>query len=84
LVQHQTGARLADPGKRPAPSRRDDEMREQIRRVHDASFGLYGSRKVWHLLSREGIVVAKCTVEQLMRAMGLVGVQRGKKAITSQ
>ena len=58
-------------------------MREQIKRVHDASFGLYGTRKVWHQLRREGVVIAKCTVERLMRAMGLAGVRRGKTTVTT-
>ena len=80
---HEHAARLADPGKRPARARRDDEMREQIKRVHDASFGLYGTRKVWHQLRREGVAVAKCTVERLMAAMGLAGVRRGKKTVTT-
>lgn len=71
-------ARLADPGRHPARARRDDELREAIKRVHDASFGLYGTRKVWHQLRREGMAVAKCTVERLMRAMGLAGVRRDK------
>ena len=76
-------ARLADPGRRPARARRDDEIIDQIKRVHANSFGLYGSRKVWHQLRREGTKVAKCTVERLMRAMGLAGVRRGKKTITT-
>ncbi|MCK9553965.1 IS3 family transposase [Aquamicrobium sp.] len=80
---HEHAARLADPDKRPARARRDDEMRAQIKRVHEASFGLYGTRKVWHQLRREGVVIAKCTVERLMAAMGLAGVRRGKKAITT-
>jgi transposase InsO family protein len=58
-------------------------MRAQIKRVHDASFGLYGTRKVWHQLRREGMAVAKCTVERLMSAMGLAGVRRGKKTVTT-
>ena len=80
---HEHAARLVDPGRRPARAQRDDEMREQIKRVHDASFGLYGTRKVWHQLRREGIAIAKCTVERLMAAMGLAGVRRGKKTITT-
>jgi len=71
---HEHAARLADPGKRSARARRDDVIRDDIRRVHGASFGLYGTRKVWHQLRREGIKVAKCTVERLMRTMGLAGV----------
>ena len=80
---HEHAARLADPGKRSARARRDDGIIEQISRVHDASFGLYGNRKVWHQLRREGIKVAKCTVEQLMRSMGLSGIRRGKTCVTT-
>ena len=57
---HEHESRLADPDKRPARARRDDEIKEQIARVHEASFGLYGTRKVWHQLRREGIKVSKC------------------------
>jgi hypothetical protein len=80
---HTHAARLADPDKRSARARRDDEIREQIKRVHDASFGLYGTRKVWYQLHRDGIDVAKCTVERLMRAMGLAGIRRGKTCVTT-
>lgn len=80
---HEHAARLADPGRRPARARRDDDLREAIKRVHDASFGLYGTRKVWHQLRREGVAVAKCTVERLMRVMGLAGVRRGKTTVTT-
>jgi len=80
---HEHAARRADPGRRPARTRRDEEIREQIKRVHEASFGLYGARKVWHQMRRDGIMVAKCTVERLMRAMGLAGVRRGKKTVTT-
>ncbi|MDX2268349.1 MAG: IS3 family transposase [Bryobacter sp.] len=80
---HEHAARLADPDRRPARARRDDEMREAIKRVHENSFGLYGARKVWHQMRREGINVAKCTVERLMRAMGLAGVRRGKTTVTT-
>jgi hypothetical protein len=71
---HEHATRLADPGKRSARARRDDEIKPQIRRVHEDSSGLYGARKVWHQMRREGAAVAKCTVERLMRAMGLAGV----------
>src|SRR3546814_19404041 len=80
---HEHAARLADPGRRPARARRDDEMRAQIKRVHEASFGLYGTRKVWHQLRREGVVIAKCTVARLMADMGLAGVRRGKETPTT-
>jgi putative transposase len=80
---HEHAARLADPQRRSARARRDDEIKAQIAQVHAASFGLYGTRKVWHQLRREGNKVAKCTVERLMRAMGLAGIRRGKKTITT-
>jgi len=80
---HEHAARLANPARRSARARRDDDMCEQIRRVHETSFGLYGSRKVWHQLRREGLDVAKCTVERLMRTMRLAGIRRGKKTITT-
>lgn len=60
-----------------------DEIGQEISRVHEASFGLYGTRKAWHQMRREGIEVAKCTVERLMRGMGLTGIRRGKTTITT-
>jgi putative transposase len=80
---YEHAARLADPQRRPARARRDDDLKTQIARIHAASFGLYGTRKVWHQLRREGTKVAKCTVERLMRGMGLAGIRRGKKTITT-
>jgi transposase InsO family protein len=80
---HTHAARLADASKRSARARRDEELGVQIERVHTASFGLYGSRKIWHQMRREGITVAKCTVERLMRTMGLAGIRRGKKTVTT-
>ena len=58
-------------------------MREKIRRVFDDNFQVYGVRKVWRQLLREGESVARCTVERLMRAMGLQGVVRGKPVRTT-
>jgi putative transposase len=55
----------------------------QIRQVHAANFGVYGARKVWRQLAREGTVVARCTVERLMRRMGLRGAVRGKETRTT-
>jgi transposase InsO family protein len=80
---HEHARRLADPGRRPARARRDDEIKAQIKRVHEASSGLYGARKVWHQLLRDGVAVARCTVERLMAAMGLAGIRRGKTTITT-
>jgi putative transposase len=61
-----------------ARAQRDVYLLEQIRRVHRDNFAVYGARKVWLALNREGIAVARCTVERLMRAAGLVGARRGK------
>ena len=58
--------------------RRDALLSVQIRRVHAENFGVYGARKVWLTLNREGTSVARCTVERLMRAAGLAGAVRGK------
>jgi putative transposase len=61
-----------------AREQRDVYLLQQIERVHRANFSVYGARKVWLALNREGIAVARCTVERLMRTAGLVGVRRGK------
>jgi putative transposase len=61
-----------------ARKRRDQELKVEIRRVHAEHFGVYGARKVWRQLHREGIAVARCTVERLMGELGLEGVRRGK------
>jgi putative transposase len=58
-------------------------LQAQIRQVFEADFGVYGVRKIWRQLSREGIAVARCTVARLMRQMGLHGVVRGKEARTT-
>jgi putative transposase len=62
---------------------RDDELKEEIARVHAENFGVYGARKVWRALNREGIPVARCTTERLMRQMGLCGVRRGRMKRTT-
>ena len=66
--------------RRPASVRaaRDSKLKTEIARVHAEQFGVYGARKVWRQLHREGIAVARCTVERLMRQLGLEGVRRGK------
>jgi putative transposase len=76
-------ARRADPGKLPARARSDAALRVEIRRVFEANFHVYGVRKVWRQLAREGIVVARCTVARLMRAMGLQGAVRGRAIRTT-
>jgi putative transposase len=57
---------------------RDAKLKAEIARVHAENFGVYGARKVWRQLRREGITVARCTVERLMRELHLEGVRRGK------
>jgi len=62
---------------------RDEALKAQIARVHAEHFGVYGARKVWRQLGREGIAVARCTVERLMGELGLQGVRRGKTRPTT-
>jgi putative transposase len=62
---------------------RDADLSVEIRRVHGENFGVYGARKVWRQLNREGHRVARCTTERLMRQMGLCGVRRGKPKRTT-
>lgn len=64
-------------------ARRDAWLTERIRRVHADNYGVYGARKVWLALNREGVEVARCTVERLMRQTGLRGVVRGKTRRTT-
>jgi putative transposase len=66
-----------------ARARRDAWLVAQIRRVHATNYGVYGARKVWLALNREGVDVARCTVERLMRELGLRGVVRGKTRRTT-
>jgi transposase InsO family protein len=80
---HARAARRVDLGKASARGRRDTVLRTQIRQVFDANFGVYGVRKIWRQLGREGISVARCTVARLMRQMGLRGVLRGKEVRTT-
>ena len=76
-------ARRADPTKRSARARSDAALTIEIRRVFDGNFQVYGVRKVWRQLRREGFDVARCTVARLMKAMDLQGVIRGKSARTT-
>lgn len=73
-------ARQADPSAR---ARRDAELLVEIRRIHEHSDGNYGAEKVWRQLRREGIEVARCTVERLMRQERLEGVRRARKRRTT-
>ena len=71
-------AQQQDAAKRSARAQRDDELGAAIRRVWNANDQVYGPRKVWRQLRREGVRSARCTVERLMRARGLRGVSRGR------
>ncbi|MCP3482606.1 IS3 family transposase [Escherichia coli] len=71
------------PDKRSARCQRDDWLKREIQRVYDENHQVYGVRKVWRQLLREGIRVARCTVARLMAVMGLAGVLRGKKVRTT-
>jgi transposase InsO family protein len=76
-------ARQADPGRLPPRVVRDAELGTAIQRVWDENFRVYGARKVWQQLRREGRPVARCTVERLMRQQGLAGVVRGRRCRTT-
>jgi putative transposase len=80
---HAHAAQRADPARASPRTRQDLALMEQIRRVHAANFEVYGARKVWRQLGREGIAVARCTVERLMRRVGLRGAVRGKETRTT-
>lgn len=76
-------ARERDPERIPDRERCDEWLRGEIKRVWRDSRKRYGARKVWRHLQREGVAVARCTVERLMRQAGLRGVRRGRKARTT-
>jgi len=76
-------ARRADPARLPARAKHDAALRPAIRRVWEENFRVYGVRKVWRQLRREGTEVARCTTARLMRQMGLSGVLRGKAVKTT-
>ena len=80
---HAQTARRADPAKQPPRAKRDLALMADIQRVFDANFGVYGVRKVWRQLGREGKDVARCTVGRLMRRIGLQGVVRGREVRTT-
>jgi len=76
-VQH------ADPAQRSARARQDDELRRVIQRIWTEHFQVYGPRKVWRQMGREGLRVARCRVRRLMREMGLAGAVRGRAWMTT-
>ena len=73
-----------EPARASARARRDGGLKEKIRRVFDANFQVYGARKVWRQLRREGEDVARCTVERLMKETGVQGAIRGKGIKTTK
>ena len=80
---HAHVARTVEPTRRSARARHNDALGPEVRRVFEENFRVYGVRKVWRQLRREGFDVARCTVARLMRAMGLAGVIRGKPVRTT-
>ena len=76
-------ARQTDPGRRSARALLDERLCEQIRRVWEDNFQVYGADKVWRQLRREGVEAARCAVERLMRRLGLKGARRGKPVKTT-
>jgi putative transposase len=83
-VYYEQRARQRDPNRCPPRVRRDHELCEHIRRVWQVNREVYGVRKVWQQLRREGHAVARCTVQRLMRQLGLRGVVRGRRFKTTR
>jgi putative transposase len=80
---HERAARRADPARLPPRAQREVRLRAEIRRVWEANFRVYGVRKVWRQLRREGLAIARCTTARLMKQMGLCGATRGKTVKTT-
>jgi transposase InsO family protein len=76
-------AKPADPEQPSERAKRDTVLQADIQRVFAENFDVYGARKIWRQLRREGSEVARCTVERLMQAMGLQGVTRGTPVRTT-
>lgn len=72
-----------DPDKASNRAKRDAELRSEMKRVWEDNRSVYGARKLWHAMKREKFGIARCTVERLMRDMGIEGVRRGKKVKTT-
>lgn len=80
---HERVAQRRDPGRRSARSQRDEVLKPEVMRVFEENFGVYGVRKVWRQMQREGLDIARCSVARLMRDLGLQGVIRGKPVRTT-
>ena len=76
-------AKRIDPSRLSARAKRDEALKDEVRRVFEANFRVYGVRKVWRQLQREGFDVARCTVARLMKVLGLEGIIRGKSIRTT-
>jgi len=76
-------AKRADPSLLSDRAKRDDELKPEIERVFEENLSVYGVRKIWHQMHREGFDIARCTVARLMRDIGIEGVIRGKKPKTT-
>src|SRR4029079_7743747 len=81
---HEHAARKADPSRISARAKRDAVLCPEIERVWWENFQVYGARKVWLQLGREAVAVARCTIERLMKQMGLAGAVRGKTVKTTR
>jgi putative transposase len=75
---HEHVAQRRDPARLSARAQRDEALKPEVMRVFAENFSVYGVRKVWRQMQREGFDVARCTVQRLMRELGLRGVIRGK------
>ena len=80
---HDHVAKQRDPSRLSARAQRDILLKPKVARVFAENFGVYGVRKVWRQMKREGFDIARCTIERLMRDMGLQGVIRGKPMRTT-
>ena len=80
---HEHVAKRADPARLSDRAKRDEALRPEIKRVFDANWQVYGARKIWRQLRREGFDVARCTVARLMKRMGIQGIIRGKPQKTT-
>lgn len=77
-------AKARDPSRRSIRERRDETVSVEIQRAWEQNFRVYGARKIWRQLRREGVAVARCTVERLMRRLGLQGAVRGRRIKTTR
>ena len=82
-VYYEAKRREREPDRRSVRAKRDEVLRPLVRRVWESNYGVYGARKVWRQLQREGVEVARCSVERLMRQDGLKGVVRGETRRTT-